>query len=167
MVERPRPVEPYQTQVTSGCGPSVALMVLRAYGMRSTEQILANEMRTTAENGTNIEELRKCLWRRKFKTYERCFADWDDLYKARNTTDAPIIIEWYDDRDYDFHELPTDNPDPCSHYSLVKSMTAFTITLCDPAFGKDLTFSRDWWEKRWTGRSDSDNDPGWFMVVDR
>jgi len=162
-----RSVTPLPTEVTSGCGASVVQMALEFYGIHIPQRDIAIEMGTTTENGTSIEQMREFLWKLGFITVEKANCSWDELKRIKNLTAAPMIVEWWDDRNYPEMGIETPNLEPDSHYSIVQRVNDEYIVIADPSLGDEVNFDRWYWMNHWRYRNDYVGAYGWFMLVGR
>lgn len=153
------------------CAPTAVYLALKMFGIEVEIEDLADEMATTHKYGTDLDEVRRVFWKRGLYTTEASDVSWDELQNTRKNFGGPMLVEWWDDRDYVEHGLcredaPEIDKKADSHFTLIDSMNSRSITLIDTGFGKKVTLAREWFEERWgNGRKDYVPDKGWVMLV--
>lgn len=131
---------PYIRQSTNVfCGPACAKMVLGYFGITTPSQdTLARIMKTdqVGENGTQHRKLADYLRSRGLVVRAFRNSSLKDIENALSAKTPPIV-----------HHLEAKEDD--DHYSVVVELTASHIVLNDPWNGKDLTYTRKEFLKRW------------------
>lgn len=168
-----KPLESYTSVVPGGCSSAVVHMTLKAYGLTIPQVNLAREMNADTGEGAGEHVIKIAFQQRGLMTLEESGLSWEKLKYYVDTFPAlPKIVEFMDYRDYIADGVVTSNPEACSHYVHVTSMTDDTITFEDSAYGRAYTMSREEWEKSWNYRTgetpdNSVKDNGWILIVAR
>lgn len=122
------PLHHQETDYT--CGPSSMLSVYRAYGLQGfTEETLANDMRTTSEDGTNSSWMANDAWSRGFFTSASTNLTVAYL-REQLATYRRLTVVGYQAWKWPNQTYPTDWDD--GHYSVVVGYNATGIFLMDP-----------------------------------
>lgn len=111
-------------------------MILRYYGMRTTERHLAQLSGCTFEEGTTAEGLRTAADTFGCKTNIYTDGSIEDM-RQWIEQEIPVIVHWFS----------TDT----GHYSVVVNITDTHITLLDPDTGKHRRYTHDTWHHIWFG----------------
>ena len=120
------------------CGPAVLQMILKAHGVRLTQDTIALEAKTTREYGTKTEDMVRFLRGKGFVVVDGNGKTIADIERALARGD--IVIVCYMERHLDW-----------GHYSSVAGIEHGRIDLLDPAEkdGSGLPFPLDEFESRW------------------
>lgn len=84
-------------EVPGGCGPRALQLIYAKFGIRTNQFVLANEMGTTAQEGTPIEEIKRNINRHDLKYLEFTQSSWELLKDLSKAVERPIIVNWTDE----------------------------------------------------------------------
>lgn len=120
------------------CGPAALQMVLAYYGMRQSEQTLAEQLKTSDSKGTSIQHMLDVARRSDFYVYMNNEASLGEITYLLTAFRAPSIIRY----------LETDQDE--DHYAVVVGVSDRDVILNDPWHGPKTRLSRLEFEKRWS-----------------
>jgi ABC-type bacteriocin/lantibiotic exporter with double-glycine peptidase domain len=134
------------------CGPAVAQMVLRRFGVELTQTRIAKELETDMVVGTSAKELKKFFEKHGLKAERKNDAEWSELTAA---LEQGVVIVGYIEQ----------GGDP--HYALVRAVSDREITLIDPTHGDNFILAKDEFLRLWVDNEAAQYGNRMFLVVNR
>lgn len=124
-------------QKTDFCGPATLKMVLDYFGVKTTENKLAEISGCTPNKGTSAEGMLRAASKYGLKGFVKDFSDFNDVKKYVHERKIPVIVDWFYWND--------------GHYSVVVDISNTYIFLRDPKLKSvrkmDIeTFKRVWFD---------------------
>ena len=132
------------------CGPAVAAMVLKKFGIEATQESIAKELETGAAVGTSARELQDFFVKRGFIVASKNDAEWEDIIKALKI--GAVIVGYIE---------PTGDP----HYALIKDVEERKIILSDPYHGDNFVLDKEEFLKCWHDNEHNQYGTQMFMSV--
>lgn len=129
---------PYAQKYDYGCGMASLYIVYRAFGIQTSEAEIIAEMGCGRE-GAAWSDMFEHTHTRGLKTFFQNRLGWNILQASMEKYQSPAVVCWMSDRD----------PPPGSHFSVVKRIDLHRITLLDPGYGDEITFTREEFEDKW------------------
>jgi len=128
-------VKPFR-QSSGFCGPASLKIVLEYYGIKKSEEELANLSHAKSHTGVGAEGLLKVAKALGFKGLFKDFSEIKDI-KEYIDKKIPVIVDWFSTND--------------GHYSVVADIDKNKVYLQDPELGRirklDIeTFKRVWFD---------------------
>lgn len=118
------------------CGPTSLQMVLSFYGIRESESALAEELKSTAENGTYHKNMLEAVLRRGLYCYINDESNLEEL-RSLLGNGIPVIVRYLErERNED-------------HYGVVVGLSDEVVAINDPWAGERVHFSREEFIARW------------------
>ncbi|KKQ17807.1 MAG: hypothetical protein US31_C0016G0014 [Berkelbacteria bacterium GW2011_GWA1_36_9] len=126
------------------CGPASLKIVLDFYGLKKTEQDLANLIGVVPGIGVDDKSIKKAVKSLGFKVQIKNESTFDDI-EGWLKKGVPIIVDWFTRGrcDYDDSEVAD------GHYSVVFGLDDKYIYLQDPETGNKRKIERDDFMKVW------------------
>jgi len=138
-------------QTPGYCGPACARMVLNYYGIKKSEEELAQAIGATREDGCNPWEIADGMEKIGLKSYYKKNSNLDEI-KELLKKDIPVIIDW--------------NPSGYGHYSVVVGIEKGSIYLADPKKDDIVSMSEKDFIERWFEYYDDKKVFGEIVVIE-
>lgn len=136
------------------CGPTSLQMVFAHFGIKESEEKLAEEVESNADVGTQHREMIEAVTRRGLHAYVNDNALIDEISHLVNDHEVPVIVRY----------LETDKDE--DHYAVVVGVSSDEIVLNDPWHGARVHFTHRAFEARWTCDALGTCDR-WLLAVSR
>lgn len=117
------------------CGPACLKMILSFYGIKKSEDELAELTKTTRDKGCSEKEIVKAAEKFGLKGFIKQNSTIKEL-KELNKKGTPVIVDWF-------------SPEEEGHYSVVVDINDKKIKIADPRFGEIKEHDIKWFEERW------------------
>lgn len=123
------------SQKTGSCGPASLRAVLDYYGIKASEEKLAELSACTPEKGVGAEGLLKAAEFFGLKGFVKDFADFSDIESHVKDKKIPVIVDWF---------LSTSG-----HYSVIVDIDKNFIYFRDPLYRKTQKMNRADFKRVW------------------
>lgn len=140
----------FKQDTTYTCGPASLQMVFAYYGIRVSEEKLAQELGSASEDGTRNGALIDAVLRRGLHCYVNDDATLEELMSLLER-ELPTVVNYIEPSQED------------GHYGVVIGVSEEHVVLHDPWNGEGLEFSHDAFLTRWKSRYADHH--RWLMAV--